>query len=80
MTVSSEPLSLAALRLRNADPKAWADFISAMEVWSATRLNAMASAPPDGVFMAQGMALDARALLRIFNECHLERKPKPGAS
>ena len=72
-------LTEASRRLRNADAQAWADFISAMEKWTADRLNAMASAPPDGVMQAQGMALDARALLRIFNECHLEPKPKPGA-
>lgn len=77
--MSHDDLTKASRRLKNVDPQAWADFISAMEVWTAARLNAMASAPPDGIFTAQGMALDSRALLRIFNECHLDNKPKPGA-
>jgi hypothetical protein len=71
---------LAAKRLRNADPQAFADFIAAMEEWTGHLLLAMTNAPPEGIFLAQGQARAARGLLRILNECHLEPKPKPGAT
>lgn len=70
---------IAAKRLRNADPQSFADFIQAMEEWTGQLLLAMTEAPPDSIFLAQGQARAARALLRILNECHLERPSKPGA-
>jgi hypothetical protein len=71
---------LAAKRLRNADPQAFADFVAAMEQWTAGLLVAMIEAPDTHIFLAQGQARAARGLLRILNECHLEPKTKPGAT
>jgi hypothetical protein len=77
---TSDPVKQAARRLRNADPQAFADFIAAMEQWTADLLIAMTNAPDSHIFLAQGQARAARGLLRILNECHLEPKPKPGAT
>ena len=73
------PLHIACRRLRNADPQAWADFLAEMEKWVAGKLLELSAADFDKVFVAQGRAQDSQALFRIFNECHLEPKPKPGA-
>ena len=80
MSSSSDPVRIAALRLKNVDPQAFQDFIGAMEVWTAELMVAMTLAPPDAIFLAQGQARAAKALLRILNECHLERPKKPGAT
>ena len=80
MSDSYTPLRVAALRMRNADPQAFADFIAVLEQWTGERMSAMANAPPEGVFLAQGMAKAAIALLRVFNECHLASQKKPGAT
>ena len=80
MSDSYAPLRVAALRLRNAEPQAFADFTVELEKWVGQLLLAMTEAPPEFVSLAQGQARAGRLLLRVFNECHLESKPKPGAT
>ena len=74
------PLRVAALRLRNAEPQAFADLVVELEKWTGLLLLGMTEAPPDAIFLAQGQCRAARALLRVFNECHLPSQKKPGAT
>ena len=76
---ASDDLRAAALRFRNTDHRVFAEFISALEAWTGERLLAITEAPPDRIFIEVGQANAGRALLRILNECHLERPKKPGA-
>ena len=80
MSDSYTPLRVAALRMRNAEPQAFADFVVELERWVSLLLLGMTEAPPDAIFLAQGQARAARALLRVFNECHLQSPKKPGAT
>ena len=79
MTASTDPVRIAALRLKNVDPRLFAEFISALEVWVGGLMLAMTTAKAEDVFLYQGQARAGTAILRILNECHLKRPEKPGA-
>jgi hypothetical protein len=72
------PIESAALYMRNANPTAFEDFIKELEKLTEKSLDAMLSAPPDAIQLAQGTSRGYRHVLRIFKECTIER-PKPGA-
>ena len=76
---ASDDLRKAALRFRNADPQSFRDFIAAMEMWTGELLLAVTEASADRIFIDVGQARAAKAMLRILNECHLDRPKKPGA-
>lgn len=63
------------LSLRNADPKVWDQFVSCFDVYTIEVMNGLTSAPADEILRMQGRAQQCKALLRIFAECHLVKKP-----
>ena len=66
-------------RLRNADREAYDQFVECFDVYSIEITVAVTEAPQDHILNAQGRAQQCRALLRVFSECHLQRKqPAPG--
>ena len=76
---SYDGLIASCRRLRNADPQSYADFIKEMEIFTAQRMTALCDAPPDGIFLAQGLAKASKALLGIFNSTDVVSPKKPGA-
>jgi hypothetical protein len=72
------PIETAALYMRNASPTAFEDFIKELEKLTEKSLDAMLSAPPDAVQLAQGTSRGYRHVLKILKECTVERA-KPGA-
>jgi hypothetical protein len=72
------PIEEAALHLRNANPEAFEDFIKHLEILTEKALDAMLTAPPEAIQLAQGTARGYRVVLRILKECTIERKA-PGA-
>jgi hypothetical protein len=72
------PFETAALHLRNANPEAFEQFIKELEALTDKALDAMVSAPPEAIQLAQGTARGFRVVLRVLKECTIERK-KPGA-
>lgn len=64
------------LRLRNADPIVWEQFVQCFDTFTIEVMSQMSAAPSDAILNLQGRAQQCRALLRIFAECHLPPKPR----
>jgi hypothetical protein len=63
------------LRLRNADPKVWEQFLQCFDTYTIEVMSQMATAPSEAILNMQGRAQQCKALLRIFAECHIQKHP-----
>lgn len=62
-------LPVAALRLRNADPEGWDQFLSSFMHYANNRYKQLVNCSGDSLLNVQGQAQQCEALLRIFVEC-----------
>ena len=65
------------LRLRNGNPEAFDKFLELLNNYYQDLMEKVIQAPPEEIMVAQGRAQGIMALLRMFKECTVERKPKP---
>ncbi len=70
-------LGVAALRIRNASPDAFNQFLVALKEFADAQADLVVSADAASVLNMQGRAQSLKALLRTLNECAIERTPKP---
>lgn len=70
-------LSTCALKLRNSDPEIFELFIKKLDEYYKTLMDAVVEANINDVLVAQGRAQSIMAVLRILNECGIEKKEKP---
>lgn len=73
---SSDPLAVTALRLRNAAPQTWEDFLSRLKDIVDEALVAVAEAGPNDILRIQGNAQAYRHLYQVLSECH-HQQPTP---
>lgn len=66
-------LKVIALRLKNADPSNFDQFVECFDVYTSEVTVAVTEAPQDVILNAQGRAQQCLALLRMFRECHIQR-------
>lgn len=71
------PLSAAALRLRNANPEGFDQFVNILNDLAMDMLVSLSDASNDTVLVGQGKCQQMRWFLRLLRECHLEPKQKP---
>jgi hypothetical protein len=64
--------------MRNANPEAFENFVKELEKLTEKSLDAMLTAPPDAIQLAQGTSRGYRHVLKILKECTIKRE-KPGA-
>lgn len=69
MSVTNQELKVAALRLRNASPEGWDQFLVLFSAYTDEAMRAVTEADSGSILVKQGHAQDRLALLRIFNEC-----------
>lgn len=62
-----------ARRLRSADPENFQSFVEALDAYALEVTVAVTEAPQDQVLNMQGRARQCMALLRLLQECHLQR-------
>jgi len=67
------PLQVAALRLRNASPQAFNDYVTEIQNEANALLLGVANAAPSDVLVCQGRAQHAMSHLYKLKECTLER-------
>lgn len=72
---TSDILKEFARRLRSADPENFRLFVDAFDGYALEVTVAVTEAPQDQVLNMQGRARQCRAILRILQECHLQRDP-----
>jgi len=65
------------LRLRNGNPEAFDKFLELLGNYYQDLMEKVVQAKPDDVLNAQGRAQSIFALLRMFKECTIEKKPRP---
>lgn len=58
-----------ALKLRNANPTAWENFVNTLDVYTAEVMQGMTSSPQSEILCMQGRAQQCLALLQIYREC-----------
>jgi len=74
---STDVLSHFALRLRNADPEGFEQFVETFAAYTNEITVAVTEAPQDQVLNMQGRARQCLAFLRLFRECHIPETPQP---
>ena len=72
-----QSLSDLCLRLRNGNPEAFDEFLTALTAYYEDLTFKVVQAPVEEVCVAQGRAQSAFAILRIFKECTVEKKHTP---
>lgn len=71
-------MSGLALRLKNAAPEIFDQFVNEFATYTSQVVLATTIAPVGEVLVAQGRAQQCRALLRMLSECHIPLKqPTP---
>lgn len=75
-TPTVDTLKLLSLRLRNADPETWDQWVHAFHVYTVERAIETVGAGSDTILVAQGAARQCQALLRVFQECHIQKQPQ----
>lgn len=71
-TVNS--LKKLLLLVRNAEPATFERFVKELAIYTEEITVAVTDAPPESILVMQGRAQQARAFLRVFQECHLPPK------
>jgi hypothetical protein len=69
-----------ALRLRNANPEGWDQFVNYFAMYTEESLIAVSDADAANIMTVKGMAMQNRATLKLFRECDQEVKktePQP---
>lgn len=74
---STDVLSHFALRLRNADPEGFEQFVAAFDAYTGEITVAVTDAPQDQILNMQGRAKQCLAFLRLFRECHIQKPTQP---
>lgn len=72
----STPTSTTSLKklanvLKNAEPEGFDRFIKELASYTHEITVAVTEAPPEEILCMQGRAQQARAMLRVFEECHI---------
>lgn len=78
MPVAPSPtqvLALCALRLRNADPRAWDDFLACFDAYATEVTVAVTQAEQHEILQAQGRARAFLHLLDTFRNCQVRAHP-----
>lgn len=80
MTVNNTPSTATMLkefarRLRSADPENFELFVAAFDAYALEVTVAVTEAPQDEILNMQGRAKQCRAILRMLQECHLQKSP-----
>lgn len=57
------------LRLKNANPEAWDDFVQCFDIYATEVTVAVTQAPSEDILRMQGRAQQCLALLRTMREC-----------
>lgn len=70
-------LSAAALRLRNANPEGFDQFVNLLNDLAMTTLVQLSDAPSERVLLVQGQTQQQRWFLRLLQECDKEPKTTP---
>jgi hypothetical protein len=71
---STSDLSQRARFLSNAAPEQFGNFLAALRAYVTDLALDVTDASSDDVFIMQGRALGARAMLRVLEECNKESK------
>jgi hypothetical protein len=71
------PLGERALRLRNASPQAFEEFLRELAIYKDELTATVTTAPVGEVLVAQGRAQSIIAIERVLKECNLPRPEKP---
>jgi uncharacterized protein YfaT (DUF1175 family) len=66
-----------ALRLKNSNPEAFADFVDAVEKTSRVVTDAVTQATSQDILVYQGRAQAYQTLLRYLKECDVVHTPRP---
>ncbi len=71
-------LSVLCLRLRNADPRTWDEFLAQFAAYTNNVTFSLTETAPADILIMQGRAQQCHALLRLFKECDASSsKPAP---
>lgn len=62
------------LRLKNANPEAWDNFVQTFDIYATEVAIQLTQAPSDEILRMQGRAQQCIGLLRLMQECD---RPKP---
>lgn len=73
-------VSQHALRLRAADPKAFAAFVEAFDAYATEVTVAVTEADQNTILNFQGRAQAFLSILKMFRECHLPPNQHPSAT
>lgn len=76
MPKPTNPTSVVSLKklanvLRNAEPEGFDRFLKELAAYTDEVTVAVTEAPPEEILCMQGRAQQARAILRVFAECHI---------
>lgn len=72
------PLKIAMFRMKLADPRVFDEFLTEFRKYTEDKLIAVAEATANDILEKKGNAQQCRALLRDFEECHIEpQNPQP---
>jgi hypothetical protein len=70
---TSDMVKEFARRLRSADPENFQLFVGAFDAYTTEATVAVTEATSDQVLNMQGRARQCRAVLRLLQECHIQR-------
>ena len=73
-TTNTRTFKQLALRLRNANPEGWDQFVNYFSIYTEESLIAVSDADAANIMTVKGMAMQNRALLKLFRECDQEVK------
>lgn len=71
------PLSIAFLRLKNADPEGYDKAVGEFAKYVGLAFGELASCGPDAILGIQGQVRMGQAVLRIMQECSPPQEPAP---
>lgn len=74
MATKVAELRQAMLRLKNANPEGFDQFVNVLNTLAMDMLVSLSEAPSDHILVMQGQSQQARWFLRQLRECHLEPK------
>jgi len=77
MATNIDLFSQAALRLRNAAPEPFEQFVNLFAVYTAEVVEAVTEADATTILVMQGRGQQCRALLRVLIECDKLKQTKP---
>lgn len=71
------PISLAFLRLKNADPEGFDNLVDEFSKYLGLAFGELARTGPETILGIQGQVRMGQAVLRIMQECHIPPSTEP---